>query len=177
MKHKYKHGLTIMRCQPFHKGHERIINQMLKECENITIILGSTQEYGTKTNPFDYEPRKKMIQNVYNDKRINIFGLPDIPNDDEWADYVLNAVRDNVKNAGEIDVLYCGTYYDGHWFSGKTHIKIIIVDRTDKSQPYISASTIRDMWKYKDERWKDFIDKKNWKLIENFLKTNDQLFH
>ncbi len=171
MKNKFKHGLTIMRCQPFHKGHERIINQMLEECENVTIILGSTQEHGTKTNPFEYEIRKKMIQNVYNDKRINIFGLPDIPNDDEWADYVLDAVSDNVRNTGAVDALYCGTYYDGHWFSGKPHITIVIVDRTDKSFPYISATIIRDMWKSKDSRWKDFVNEKNWQLIEDFLKT------
>ena len=32
---KYKHGLTIMRAQPFHIGHALLIDRMLKDCERV----------------------------------------------------------------------------------------------------------------------------------------------
>ena len=57
--YKYKHGLSIMRAQPFHIGHDKIIKQMLRDCERVTIILGSIQEQGTERNPLNYTTRKK----------------------------------------------------------------------------------------------------------------------
>ena len=33
---KYKHGLSIMRAQPFHIGHAKMIDKMLRECEQVT---------------------------------------------------------------------------------------------------------------------------------------------
>lgn len=57
--YKYQHGLSIMRAQPFHIGHARLIDRMLRECEKVTIILGSIQEQGTERNPLNYTTRKK----------------------------------------------------------------------------------------------------------------------
>ena len=65
---KYKHGLSIMRAQPFHIGHAKMIDKMLRECEQVTIVLGSIQEQGTERNPLNYTTRKKMIQNVYRNR-------------------------------------------------------------------------------------------------------------
>ena len=56
---KYKHGLSIMRAQPFHIGHAKMIDKMLRECEQVTIVLGSIQEQGTERNPLNYTTRKK----------------------------------------------------------------------------------------------------------------------
>ena len=81
---KYKHGLSIMRAQPFHIGHAKMIDKMLRECEQVTIVLGSIQEQGTERNPLNYTTRKKMIQNVYRNRpeyaRLKIIGLFDINN-------------------------------------------------------------------------------------------------
>lgn len=59
--YKYQHGLSIMRAQPFHIGHQKLVDRMLKECERVTIVLGSIQEQGTARNPLNYTTRKKMI--------------------------------------------------------------------------------------------------------------------
>ena len=63
-KFKYEHGLTIMRAQPFHIGHQKLIDKMLNDCERVTVVLGSIQEQGTARNPLNYTTRKKMIQNI-----------------------------------------------------------------------------------------------------------------
>ena len=67
-KYKYTHGLSIMRAQPFHIGHQKLVDRMLKECERVTIVLGSIQEQGTPRNPLNYTTRKKMLQNIYRSK-------------------------------------------------------------------------------------------------------------
>ena len=50
--HQYRHGLAVMRAQPLHIGHEKVIRDMLAKCGKVTIILGSIQEQGTARNPF-----------------------------------------------------------------------------------------------------------------------------
>ena len=97
---KYKHGLSIMRAQPFHIGHAKMIDKMLRECEQVTIVLGSIQEQGTERNPLNYTTRKKMIQNVYRNRpeypRLKIIGLFDINNPAEWAEYVLDFMNESL---------------------------------------------------------------------------------
>lgn len=167
---KYKHGLTVMRCQPFHKGHERIINRMLEECETVTVILGSIQEHGTPKNPFSFTERKSMVKNVYHNtphwKRMKVFGLADLNSEMEWADYVLVSVADQHEEAPPVDAYYCGSHYDAHWYRHKIK-NIEITDRTEQSFPYVSGTLIRDMCTYQDIRWKLYIHECNWEIVEN----------
>ena len=170
MSYKYKSGLTIMRAQPFHIGHEKIINKMLDECEKVTVILGSIQEHGTDRNPFNYTTRKKMIQNVYretsNYERLKIVGIFDINNPVEWPDYVLDFLQESFSDYVKPDVYYAGSEYDAHWFKSK-FLNIEIIDRTDQSFPFVTGTMVRDMIKFGDKRWQNFISKNNYKVIED----------
>lgn len=109
--YKYQHGLSIMRAQPFHIGHARLIDRMLRECEKVTIILGSIQEQGTERNPLNYTTRKKMIQNVYRHRpeyeRLKVIGLFDINNPAEWAEYVLDFMNESLPQLGRPRCLLC----------------------------------------------------------------------
>ena len=85
---KYKIGLVIGRFQPFHKGHEYLINQSLKHCEKIIIGIGSANKK-SKKNPWSAAKRRMMLQefiaqNKYEDKVIKIINLYDHPDDDIW---------------------------------------------------------------------------------------------
>lgn len=99
--YKYQHGLSIMRAQPFHIGHQKLVDRMLKECERVTIVLGSIQEQGTARNPLNYTTRKKMIQNIYRSRpeyeRLKIIGLFDINNPAEWGEYVLDFIAESFQ--------------------------------------------------------------------------------
>ncbi len=165
----HKHGLTVMRCQPFHVGHNRIIARMLDECEHVTVVIGSIQERGTARNPFSYTVRKKMIQNVWkNHPRygdLRIMGLQDINNPGEWAQYVIDFVNENSSFPEKVDAYYCGSDYDGHWFRAQK-IALEFVNRIDLAHPYVSASMIREMLTYGDPRWQDFVPAENHALIE-----------
>lgn len=170
MSYKYQHGLTIMRAQPFHIGHQKIIDRMLCECEQVTVILGSIQEHGTERNPFNYTNRKKMIQNVYrtneNYARLKIIGLFDINNPAEWAVYVLDFMMESFSNLKNPDVYYAGSSYDAHWFKSAFE-NIEIVDRTAPDFPFVTGSMVRDMIKFGDVRWKNFVHPENYNVIED----------
>ena len=169
---KHKHGLTIMRAQPFHIGHAKLIDQMLQDCEQVTVILGSIQEQGTARNPLNYTTRKKMIQNIYRQKpeyeRLKIIGLFDINNPAEWGEYVLDFINETFPDFPKPDVYYAGSSYDAHWFKDCfEHIRL--VDRTDPTFPFVTGTMIRDMIKFGDSRWKNFIHEQNHALIEEYF--------
>ena len=168
---KYNHSFMIARFQPFHNGHKCIIDKMLNESENITIILGSAQEYGTERNPLNVDQRTKLIENIYGKKdNIKILSLDDIDCDiDYWYLHVLKFLKEKVPNFGFPNAYYCGDMDNGHFYN-KGEFIIEVVNR-DKQKGYkkISASEIRDMIKRHDDNWKNYIPKENINLIEEFL--------
>lgn len=168
----YKHGLTIMRAQPFHIGHQKLIDEMLSLCERVTVALGSIQEQGTARNPLNYTTRKKMIQNVYRSKpeynRLKIIGLFDINNPAEWGGFVLDFIKESFPDVPPVDVYFAGSEYDAHWFKDLVPT-IKLVDRTDPDFPFVTGTMVRDMIKFGDQRWKNFIAPENHLLIEEYF--------
>ena len=161
----YQHGLAVMRAQPFHIGHQRLVSEMLAKCVEVTLLLGSVQECGTPRNPFDFITRKQMILNCCQSPKLHVLGLTDIYNPMKWADYVLEQVALQLPELPKPDVYFAGSDYDAHWFEGKIgHIEL--VDRNNPKMPFVSATMVRDMLKYGDKRWKNFVPAENIKLIE-----------
>lgn len=170
MAYKYQHGLAVMRAQPLHSGHERIIREMLENCNKATIILGSIQEQGTPRNPFTYIERKKMINEVFaaDAARMKVMGLFDINNPTEWANFVLDFMLENRPEWGMPDVYYAGSDYDAQWFRCCCG-NIELIDRTNPDFPYVSGSMVRDMITIGDTRWKNFINPKIHHFITDYI--------
>lgn len=167
--YKYRHGIVVMRAQPLHIGHEKIIKRMLQECQEVTVILGSIQEQGTIRNPFSYTQRKQMIQNVFKDEapKLKVIGLFDINNPVEWANFVLDFIKESTPERFMPDVYYAGSDYDAHWF-GQVFKNIEIINRVDYDFPYVSGSMVRDMITIGDRRWQGFVSPCNHEVIESF---------
>ena len=70
-------GILVGRFQTLHAGHQQMIETALSLCARVGIFVGSSQESGTRKNPFPYELRRKMLENLFGD-RISIYPLPDI---------------------------------------------------------------------------------------------------
>lgn len=170
MTFQYQHGLVVMRAQPLHIGHERVLKDMLSKCDKVSVILGSIQEQGTLRNPFTYTARKKMILDVFKNEnsRMKVMGLFDINNPTEWANFVLDFMMENKPEWGLPDVYYAGSEYDAQWFRPCCG-NIEIIDRTDQSFPYVSGSMVRDMITIGDIRWKNFINPLIHHYIEEYL--------
>lgn len=166
---KFKSGLVVMRAQPLHIGHEKILKRMLNDCDKIMVILGSVQEQGTERNPYSYTQRKKMILNVFENSdeasRIKVLGLSDINNPTEWANFVLDFLSEALPAESVPEVYYAGSEYDAQWFrQAFKHIEI--ENRVDYDFPYVSGSMVRDMIKIGDARWKNFVPAAIHALIE-----------
>ncbi|MFH1409486.1 MAG: adenylyltransferase/cytidyltransferase family protein [Nanoarchaeota archaeon] len=95
-------ALFIGRFQPVHEGHRWAIEKILGEDDTLAIVIGSAQESGTKENPFSSAERKKMLRSILpKGANIRLFEVPDIPDDDSYADHVRNKV-------GDFDVVWSG---------------------------------------------------------------------
>ena len=126
---KYKLGLVLGRFQIFHKGHELIIDSALKNCEKVLIFIGSSEKSNTFINPFDYEYRKKIIKEVYDNDNIIIAPLPDlgVGNVPKWGQYV---IENAIKVIGMPDLIIYGIEDKCEtWYKDYQNLDYLKVDR------------------------------------------------
>src|SRR5215813_11324681 len=112
----------IGRYQPFHKGHSNLVKQILAECEEIIIGIGSSQFNYTFSNPFTAGERTYMIHKTLVDEkndlnRIYLSHIINLENNAIWLEHVKSNmprfeaiytgnkfVKELVKNDGSIRV-------------------------------------------------------------------------
>src|SRR3972149_9414854 len=63
-------GLFVGRFQPFHKGHLEAIKDVLKEVDELGIVIGSAQYSHRKDNPFTAGERVTMIRKALEEAEI-----------------------------------------------------------------------------------------------------------
>ncbi len=99
--------LIIWRFQPFHIGHELLVQKSLQE-NPVTLILIGSSNIENIENPWSYEKRKEMIQDFFISQKfltqLSISPLPDFPDDTDWIQEVLLHIPDNIQYI----TLYCG---------------------------------------------------------------------
>jgi len=79
--------------QPFHKGHQEIINEMLLEGLTPVIVLGSSNEDRNKLkNPLTYAQRKELIRLVFPNVPIIFVRGIDYENWDVWYNNVTQEI-------------------------------------------------------------------------------------
>lgn len=175
--YKYKHGFALIRCQPYHIGHDRLVRDMLENCEIVTVVIGSMQETGTEKNPLPYFTRKKMIQNVYrnspNYNRLRIIGVKDSYDFSNFGHDIIKAISIERPDSHQPDVFYAGTDRDTTWFKGIID-NFVICSRNTQDFPFLSGNMVRDMIVFKDERWKEFVHPENYSLIEKSFYEGEQ---
>jgi len=89
---KGKKVVFVGRFQPFHNGHLEAIRWILKQVGEVSIVIGSMQEYGQINNPLDFKERKEIVEmalKVAGIKNYKIFGLPDFRNNAAWSKKLL----------------------------------------------------------------------------------------
>ena len=171
---KYKTGLVLGRFQTFHKGHEYIINKALEICDKVLVFIGSSDKSGTIENPFSYELRERLIKKIYGNEivenKLVISPLADLGagNVTRWGDYLFCEAE---KILEKVDCIVYGEESKcKSWFSEKIKksVKFIIISRDDIK---INASTLREYMRKNDfEKWKEFVNKKNWGEFEEMKK-------
>ena len=92
-----KKAVFVGRFQPFHSGHLHAIREAQKQYD-VIIVIGSTQESGTRENPRSYEERIAQIRKHLPD--IQIIGVPDVYNDKKWVESIEKQVKFDVAITG-----------------------------------------------------------------------------
>ena len=150
-----KRALFIGRFQPFHNAHLVDVKKILKECDEVVIAIGSSQEENTLENPFSYKERKGMIiKTLKNNKTKNykIYPVPDLYNDRKWVGYIK-------KNLPKYDAVYSGNFWTLRCF--KRHDSKVKKIRLIKG---ISSTIIRNMI-IQNKNWKKFVPMEIWYYI------------
>ena len=70
--HMPTRGLYVGRFQPFHKGHLDAIKNVLKEVEEIVVVIGSAQYSHDSENPFTAGERLVMIRNALDEAEVDL---------------------------------------------------------------------------------------------------------
>ncbi|UCE28942.1 MAG: nicotinamide-nucleotide adenylyltransferase [Candidatus Bathyarchaeota archaeon] len=141
-------GLFVGRFQPFHLGHLKAIEWILKRCEKVTIVIGSSLESFTQRNPFTFEERKEMIAKSLEKEGITkekyeIIWIPDAFNCERWVKSILGKA--------EFDVVFTRSFWVKHCFD----LSEIAVKEHPTFEPY-SARKIRRMMK-EEEGWESLL--------------------
>ena len=163
MKKPFHLGVVVGRFQPLHLGHVGIISTARAVCDRVAVLVGSSQESGTAKNPFSYEERRKMLQDVLG-TGIDVYPLPDIGvgNNASWGEYVYGQVK---KLSGEYpDIMVSGTEERRtDWFAGKPVAGLYLPKTTD-----VSATVIREHLIAGDfPAWKTYTPYQLWDAFEN----------
>jgi nicotinamide-nucleotide adenylyltransferase len=100
------------RFQPFHKGHLALTKQILSECNELVIIIGSAQFSFIEKDPFSAGERVLMIHEALKEAGIDLSRCYIIPvandeNNARWLAYIRSMVP-------PFDVLYSGNEFVKH---------------------------------------------------------------
>jgi nicotinamide-nucleotide adenylyltransferase len=100
------------RFQPFHKGHLALTKQILSECDELVIIIGSAQFSFIEKDPFSAGERVLMIHEALKEAGIDLSRCYIIPvandeNNARWLAYIRSMVP-------PFDVLYSGNEFVKH---------------------------------------------------------------
>ncbi len=89
-----KRGVFVGRFQPFHKGHLELIKKIVKEVDELVIIVGSSQYSHRLDNPFTAGERITMIRKALEEEgiqlsRIWIIPVPDVHQHVLWVSQIV----------------------------------------------------------------------------------------
>lgn len=89
-----RRGVFVGRFQPFHKGHLEVIKKIVKEVDELVIIVGSSQYSHRLDDPFTAGERITMIRRALEEEgiqlsRIWIMPVPDVHQHALWVSQIV----------------------------------------------------------------------------------------
>lgn len=119
----------IGRFQPFHIGHESVIQEALKQAKQVVVVVGSSFTARTTKNPFTFAERKQMIKAVFPTDRVVVVPVGDFPYDDtKWVAAVQSAVTTAIPSVKDIGLIGhskdSSSYYLKIFPQWKKHVEV-----------------------------------------------------
>ncbi|HJU79180.1 MAG TPA: nicotinamide-nucleotide adenylyltransferase [Nitrososphaeraceae archaeon] len=146
-------GLMIGRFQPFHNGHLKLAHQILNECEELIIAVGSSQFNFTFSNPFTAGERIHFIHNSLVEskidlKRVYVLPILNLENNAIWIQHLKSMLP-------KFDSIYSGNKFVKQLLS---HSSDVFEIQTPKfhNQNECNGTNIR-MNIVLNKQWKDLV--------------------
>lgn len=169
---KYDVAIVIGRFQPFHRGHQKVIEHAYSVAKDVHILIGSAYSARTTRNPFTFAERASMIEESFPDAIVD--PLIDYPyNDELWAEQVqiFARVEDSVVLVGhdkdasssylkmfpQYDLVGCPSYHGG---ISATEIREEYFLQENILYSKITPSTARFLQEFSRKR--EFFDLQRW---------------
>jgi nicotinamide-nucleotide adenylyltransferase len=136
-------GLFIGRFQPFHTGHLKAVEWILARCDQVLILIGSSQACYQEDNPFTVGERVEMITKTLKARglcdRCTVLSVPDVNNNALWVSHINSLVP-------RYDVVFSNNPLTKRLFldSGKEVSTIPFFDRAKNDATLIRKSIPRD---------------------------------
>jgi nicotinamide-nucleotide adenylyltransferase len=155
-----RRGLFVGRFQPFHKGHLEVIKRIMKEADELVIIVGSSQYSHRLDNPFTTGERITMIRKALQEEdiklsRIWIIAVPDIHQHALWVSQI-------VSYAPKFDVVYANEPLTSRLFM-EAGFKVEPIPFI-KREVYLATEIRKRM--LSGENWKELVPSTVAKFIE-----------
>ncbi|MEM2631015.1 MAG: nicotinamide-nucleotide adenylyltransferase [Candidatus Bathyarchaeia archaeon] len=148
-----RRGLFVGRFQPFHLGHLNVVKEILKEVDELIIVVGSAQYSHRVDNPFTTGERLLMIRKALDEagidyRRVWVLPVPDVHIHMVWVSTVEGYTP-------RFDVVYSNEPLTRRLFiEAGYEVKSI---RYHKREVY-SATEIRERM-LKGENWEELVPK------------------
>jgi len=155
-----KRALFVGRFQPFHHGHLYALKKLLRKYKEIVVVIGSSDDFFTRENPFSCGERIDMIRCCFSKSdlvKMVLVPVPDVNDNTIWVDHVLSyipTVDDVYSNNPLIKLLF-----------SKHGILVKSVDFFDRGNK--EGSFIRRLMADGNKAWKDHIPRNAVKYLES----------
>jgi nicotinamide-nucleotide adenylyltransferase len=161
-----KRGLYVGRFQPFHLGHLSAIKEVLKEADELVVVIGSAQYSHNFNNPFTAGERLVMVRKALEESGVDsgkvwIVPVPDVHLHMMWVSSVEGYTP-------HFDVVYSNEPLTRRLFTeaGYQVKPIRFFDRKDYSSTEIREKMV------KDENWEKLVPKSVRTLIKEIDGVN-----
>jgi nicotinamide-nucleotide adenylyltransferase len=158
-------GTAIGRFQPFHNGHLVLIKQILEDCSEALIVVGSAQLNYTMANPFTAGERVFMIHKALKDggfdlSKILIIPLVDEENNARWFSALASMLP-------PFNILYSGNHLVITLASQHIEVRPPRFERRKE----FNGSYIRNRI-LNGQKWSDLVSKSVFEIINNIDGVN-----
>lgn len=175
-----KYGILIGRFQPFHKGHEAIINKIKEDGRTPIVFIGSSQESKTERNPYSFEERRDIIKAAVGSD-ISVLPLPDYPaNDAEWAAHIIK----EASSFGDFKIYYhakasdlddVGLHYMQRAFNSIDRLDLL--QHVEMQDVLISATDIRNTLKYVHASTLSYLGSNKFLKIKSYDRGDSKYYY
>jgi nicotinamide-nucleotide adenylyltransferase len=147
---KFNRGLMIGRFQPFHNGHLALAKQILNECNEIIIAIGSAQFNYIYKDPFTAGERISMIHSSLVDSgfelsRCHIIPISNDENNARWFAYLKSMVP-------SFDAVYSGNKFVAKLIQGQADLVLPNFTKINKYNGTFIRSSIA-----RNHRWEHLV--------------------